>query len=57
MDSYIIHETAQEVIDLLQRVDDGYILTGREQRNLNRITVANFSKLKLEKLPESIRCI
>ena len=54
MDSYIIHETAQEVIDLLQRVDDGYILTGREQRNLNRITVANFSKLKLEKLPESI---
>ena len=54
MDSYITQETFQKVLHLLQRMDDGYVLTEDELRNLEKISVVNFSDLGLEKLPESI---
>lgn len=54
MNSYVTREMAQKVLDLLWRVDDGYVLTEDERRDLKKISVANFSSLALEKLPESI---
>ena len=49
MDSYIIRETAKTVLNLLQRVDDGYVLTEDELRSLEKISVVDFSDLGLEK--------
>ena len=55
MNSYIItQEAAETVLDLLRRVDDGYELREYELRYLEKISVADFSGLELEKLPESI---
>ena len=36
MSSYIMRETAKRVLHLLQRVDNGYVLTEDEQRNLKK---------------------
>lgn len=54
MNSFIMQETAKTALDLLRRVDDGYVLTDDELWNLEKISVANFSGLEIEKLPESI---
>ncbi|MCI8481488.1 MAG: hypothetical protein HFG08_11595 [Oscillibacter sp.] len=54
MSSYIMRETAKRVLHLLQRVDNGYVLTEDEQQNLKKISVADFSEFGLERLPNSI---
>lgn len=53
MDS-IEYKTARDVLELLQRIDNGDTLTEDELQNLNRITTADFSRLQLTSLPESI---
>ena len=50
----IKQETDERVLYLLQRADDGYVLTEDELRNLEEIYVADFSGLELENLPKSI---
>ena len=54
MSSYIMRETAKRVLHLLQRVDNGYVLTEDEQQNLKKISAADFSEFGLERLPNSI---
>lgn len=49
-----MRETAKRVLHLLQRVDNGYVLTEDEQRNLKKISAADFSEFGLERLPNSI---
>jgi small GTP-binding protein len=49
-----MRETAKRVLHLLQRVDNGYVLTEDEQQNLKKISVADFSEFGLERLPNSI---
>lgn len=52
--SYAGRGTAQKVLDLLRRVDDGYVLTEGALQNMKKIRVLNFSDFKINKLPESI---
>lgn len=54
MKSYIKGEDARVVLTLLQRIDDGYIPTDKELRDMKKIHMATFSDFELTSLPESI---
>lgn len=50
MDS-IEYKTARDLLELLYRIDNSDILTEDELQNLNRIIMADFSRLQLTSLP------
>ena len=47
-------EEVKRLLDLLWRMDGGYILTEEEQQHLKDISSINFSQFGVEKLPNSI---
>ena len=47
-------EEVKRLLDLLWRMDGGYILTEEEQQHLKDISSVKFSNLGVEKLPDSI---
>lgn len=54
MNTNIGRATAEEILDLLQRIDDGEVLTAGELSELATIRTLTYSKQRLMKLPESI---
>lgn len=54
MGLHIVGEEAERLLDLLWRMDDGYILTEKERQYLENISSANFFTLEVGKLPNSI---
>lgn len=50
----IIGEKANRLLDLLWRIDDGYILTEEERQHLKDISSVQSLQLGVEKLPDSI---
>lgn len=54
MEFYVKEKQAMAVLALLQRIDSGYVPTGKELRDMSKIRHANFSNLGLTSLPESI---
>lgn len=54
MNFHINQTLAQSVLKLLEQIDEGYLPSNDEIESLNEVCVADFSKLGLRKLPESI---
>lgn len=54
MESYVRGEDAKKLLELLQRIDDGYVPNKKEVQDMKRVIIAEFSDLNLTKLPDSI---
>lgn len=54
MKSYMRDEDAKELLEFLQRIDDGYVPTEKEVQDMNEIRVVNFFGMNLTNLPDSI---